>query len=395
MPTRIYLDHAAATPLDPRVLEAMHPYLTAHFANPSSPYAAGRDQHAALEAARKRIARTLGAKPAEIVFTSGSTEAANLAVLGVMQAHPNARAVASTIEHDTVLGPLAALERAGRQTGLITVQPSGVVDPGQVAAGITDLTVLVCVQYVNNEVGTIQPLARIAAEVQRIREDRIARGIILPLYLYCDAAQAGLQNLQVARLGVDMMSMGGAKLYGPPGSGFLYVRTGTKLAPVWFGGGQENGLRPGTENVAAAAGLATALEFVQTGRGAEAQRQAGLRDWLWGELQAKLPDLVLNGEARHRAAGFLNLTIPGADGEALVAHLDAAGVAVATGSACTAAHQDPSHVLLAIGRTPAEAASSLRLTLGKDTTKADIRRAAGEIVRTVARVRQLTAKHRV
>lgn len=387
--TTTYLDYAAATPLDPRVLKAMQPYGKGGFANPSSLHAPGRAARHELEAARARIAKALGAKPAEIIFTSGSTEAATIAIQGVARTRHTARLVASAIEHEAVQRCLAGMEAEGHQTGVITVGEQGVVQPDQVVAAIDDLTTLVCVQYANNEIGTIQPVAAIAAEIAKIRADREARGIIRPLYLYCDAAQAGLLGLQVARLGVDLLSLGGTKLYGPAGSGVLYVRTGVHLHPVVFGGGQENGLRGGSENLPAAVGLATALELIQADRAAEAKRQAALRDGLWQSLR-KLDGVTLNGSLKQRLAGNLNITVEGASGETLVAHLDAAGFAVATGSACSAANQEPSHVLLALGRTPQQAASSLRITLGRPTTKAEVTRLARALAVTIPRVRELS-----
>jgi len=388
----VYLDYAAATPLDTAVLKAMQPYLTERFANPSSLHTLGRQQQQALEAARKQVARALGAKPTEIIFTSGSTEAANLAVQGVAIAHPHRRLVATTVEHESVLGAVAERELLGSPAGRITIGDTGVVDPAAVAAAIDDLTVLVCVQYANNEIGTIQPLAKIAAELAVIRSDRAARGVTTPLYLYCDAAQAGLLNLQVARLGVDLMSMGGSKLYGPAGSGFLYVRTGVQLQPLAAGGGQESGLRSGTENLPAAVGLAAALERIQAGRQTEAQRQKSLRDSLWKELSRNIDGVELNGTMTPRLPGNLNIRLAGIDGETLVAYLDKEGFAVATGSACTAAHQDPSHVLTAIGLSIPEAESSLRITLGKKTTKAETQRFAKELVNQVAHLRTMAKR---
>jgi cysteine desulfurase len=387
--TATYFDYAAATPLDSRVLTAMQPYLKGVFANPSSLYVLGRQAHQELEMARKRIAKVLGAKPSEIIFTSGSTEAINIAIQGVARIRRNGRLVASTIEHEAVRACLAGMEAEGHQAGMITVGGDGLVQPLQVAAAIDDLTTLVCIQYVNNEIGTIQPITAIAAEVARVRADRVARGVTTPLYLYCDAAQAGLLNLQVARLGVDMLSMGGSKLYGPAGSGFLYIRTGTRIHPVLFGGGQESGLRGGTENLPAAVGLATALELIQANRSAEVKRQTALRDQLWQALGA-IKGISVNGDMKQRLGGNLNITVEGASGEALVAHLDAAGMAVATGSACTAAKQEPSHVLRALGLSPAQSQSSLRITLGYPTTKAEVARLVQALQTVISRVRELS-----
>jgi len=391
--TTIYFDYAAAMPPHPRVLKAMAPYFKSGWANPSSLHAPGRAAHQALEAARAGVAKALGAKPTEIIFTSGSTEAANMAIQGVAKLRRSGRLVASAIEHEAVLECLTAMEGEGHQTGIITVGEQGVIQAGQVTAAIDDLTTLVCVQYANNEIGAIQPIATITAEIAAIRADRESRRITTPLYLYCDAAQAGLLNLQVARLGVDLLSLGGSKLYGPAGSGVLYVRTGVQLRPVVFGGGQENGLHSGTANLPGAVGLATALEIMQSDRASEAKRQVVLRDGLWQALQ-KLPGVTINGSLKQRLAGNLNITIEGASGETLVAHLDAAGLAVATGSACAAANQDPSHVLMALGRTREQASSSLRITVGRPTTKTEVQQLHRALIKLVPRVRELSGHGR-
>lgn len=385
-----YLDYAAATPLDLAVLNAMQPHLTQEFANPSSLHRVGREQAKALESARVRVAKVLGAKPTEIIFTSGSTESAVLAITGVARAVPMSRLVVGSIEHEAVLNTVARLEDEGHQEGIIAVTADGLVSPEQVAAAVDDMTVLVCVQYANNEIGTIQPIGKIGAAIAEIRADRLVRGVTRPLYFYCDAAQAGSLNLQVARLGVDLMSLGGSKLYGPSGSGILYVRTGTELHTLGGGGGQESGLRGGTENVAAAVGFATALERVQASRTADIKRESALRDWLWKEIQHQLPEAIRNGAASPRLAGNLNFTIPGADGETLVAYLDKEGYAVATGSACTASNDKPSHVLLAIGCSTEAATSSLRITIGRPTTKTELQGFVKALVKIVPRVQELS-----
>jgi cysteine desulfurase len=390
-----YLDHAAATPMDPGVFKAMKPYITDKFANPSSPYAAGREASEALEAARKRISTVLGAKPLEIIFTSGSTEAANLAIMGVAAKFPYSRIVVSSIEHEAVLDCMAALERQGRLTGVLPVVSNGIMDPESVVAGVDDTTALVCVMYANNEIGTIQPLVKISQQIAQIRASRKERGITLPLYLYTDAAQAGDLNLQVNRLGVDMMSLGGSKIYGPKSSGFLYVRTGVDIEPLIYGGGQERGLRSGTQNVAAALGLATALELMQKTKDKEVKRQSALRDYLIGEIIKKIEGTRLNGDRKLRLASNINITIPGVSGESLVLYLDKAGYQVATGSACTAANEDPSHVLLALGLTKHQAESSLRITLGRSTTKQDLVGLVRALAAAVARLRELSGASKV
>jgi cysteine desulfurase len=387
---QISLDYAAATPLDTRVLKEMQPYLTERFSNPSALYAAGREQRTVLERARKDVAKVLGAKPAEILFTSGSTEGINLAIQGIANQYPHMRIVATTLEHEAVLDGLTRYQRQGRPVGVITVAESGVVDLAHIEAAVNDITVLVCVQYANNEIGTIQPISKIGGLVQSIRADRRARGITTPLYLFCDAAQAGLMSLQVSRLGVDLMSLGGNKLYGPHGVGALYVRTGVELQPLWFGGGQESGMRGGSENVAGAVGFGRALELMQSDRVKESKRLSELRDWLWKELKKNIEGVAINGTLSPRLPGNLNITVEGADGEQMVSHFDKEGFAVATGSACTASNQKPSHVLLAVGRSREQAQSSLRLSLGSSTTKKQLEAFVRTAKKVVPRVRQLT-----
>ncbi|HSX41277.1 MAG TPA: cysteine desulfurase family protein [Candidatus Saccharimonadales bacterium] len=391
MKKSIYFDYAAATPIDPAVAKVVEQTQKDFFANPSSLHTPGRLAGQKLAEARARVAKILGAKPAEIIFTCGTTEAANIAISGLAAAWPQTRILASAIEHEAVLATLDHLERAGRQVGKIPVTSDGIVKIDQVLASIDDLTSLVCVQYANNEIGSIQQIAKVSQLIAGIRVNRRERGITTPLFLYCDAAQAGMLSLQVSRLGVDLMSMGGSKLYGPSGSGFLYVRAGVKLEPVITGGGQEFGLRSGTPSVALAVGLAEALERQQARRTGESKRQQVLRDHLWQKIQ-KIEEAVLNGTLNSRLPGNLNVTFPGASGEELVSHLDAAGFAVATGSACSASSEEPSHVLRAIGRSVPEAEASLRLTLGQPTTKAEVDSLASILVKVVGRVRQLSGK---
>ena len=383
----IYLDYAAATPLSPEVLEVMRPHLSDRFANPASLHTPGRQQRAALEEARASVAKALGAKPAEIVFTGGSTEAAYLAIQGLQS--PPGKAVALAIEHRAVLAAAASLRQRGWEMETVPVEATGSVDMRRLAEAIDDDTSLVCMQYANNEIGTLQPLAKVAAMVKDIRKQRREHENQRGIYLYCDAAQAGYESLQVSRLGVDMLSMGGGKLYGPPGCGFLYAKTGTPLAPAMPGGGQEGGLRGGTPGVAAAVGLAQALELMQAGREHESRRLQELREELWEGVARAVPDAVRSGGSRHAVPGILNVTIPGIEGEAMVAHLDARGFALATGSACTAAHEDPSHVLLAIGRARDEASSSLRISVGRPTTREQVGRFVSALADTVETLRRL------
>lgn len=397
----IYMDYAAATPLDEQVLAAMTPYLTTKFANPSARYGAARLTGQALENARAGVAAVLGAKPTEIIWTAGGSEGDNLAVQGVLRAAAAALEgdsvepphwVTTAIEHHAVLEQVEPLRRAGFSCAVVPVGESGVVSPAALAAAITDSTVLVSVMLANNEIGTIQPVSDIAKAIAAVRADRVARGINRPLYLHTDAtAAANYLSLQVSRLGVDLMTLSGGKIYGPRGVGALYVRQGVGLEPLFYGGGQERGRRAGTENVAGAVGFAEALAAAQASRAAEAARLAPLRDATWRRLVAVIPGIMLNGSAKRRLPNNLNFTIPGADGSALVFYLDTAGIAAATGSACATDDLDPSHVLTAIGRDRADAAASLRLTFGRATTVADIDQLVETLPPIVARLRALAA----
>lgn len=388
--TPIYMDHAAATPLDKTVLAALRPYLEQQYANPSSLYEPARATRLAVETARRTVADILGAKPTEIIFTSGGTESDNLAVQGVLRAHPDAHWVMTAIEHDAVLACVEPLKREGHPATVVGVGRSGVVEVNAVENAVTDRTVLVSVMLANNEIGTLQPVAEIARSVRRIRLERVRRGVTTPLYLHTDAVQAANYiSLHVDRLGVDLMSLAGSKIYGPKGSGALYVRTGTIMDPLMFGGGQERGRRSGTENVPAIVGLAAALELVSAERSRESHWLAELRDDLLKQLQAAIPDLLLNGDPARRLPNNLNVTIPGVEGEGLVLYLANAGILASTGSACSTGSLDPSHVLLAIGRSPEQANSSLRLTFGRSTTADHIDAVIAVLPTLVRRLREL------
>ena len=384
---RIYLDYAAATPVDPAVERAMASFASEQFANPSSLYAEGRAARQALDDARHRIAGCLGAKTSEIVLTAGGTEAVNLAILSVGRQFPGAKVVTTAIEHQAVLGCVEALADEGHQTELVKVNNRGLVEPESIGRAIDDQTVLVCVGLANGEIGTIQPLAKIAAIIKKVRSDRVARGVERPIYLMSDAsATAGLVSLQVSRLGIDLLVINGAKLYGPKLSGALYVRAGTKLKPLIYGGGQEHGLRSGSQSVGLAVGLATAPELSEQRRAGETARLSELRDQLKAGL-LNIEGVTVNGSERHGLPNHLNVTIPGVSGEELVYYLDQAGLAVATGAACSAASDEPSHVLLAIGLLPEQANQSLRLTLGRPTTKSDVATGVKLVTDTVKRLR--------
>jgi len=372
----IYLDHAATTPLRPEVLDAMLPYLTEHHGNASSLHASGRRARQGLDEARERIAAILGAKPREIVFTSGGSEADNLAVKGAAWA-ASARGrhvVTSGVEHKAVLNSCAILQRSGFGVTQVPVDRYGRVNPADVEAAINDHTTLVSIMYANNEVGTIQPIAEIGAICRR-------RGVLF----HTDAVQAGgFLPLNVDNLGVDLLSLAAHKVYGPKGVGALFVRHGTALLPQVQGGAQERQRRAGTENVAGIVGFARALDLAQgdpSARDAENARLAALRD----ELLAALRDVAgvePTGHPVERLPHSASWVIDGIEGGDLVAALDLEGVEASTGSACTSGSVEPSHVLLAMGFDADRAHGALRLTAGRGTTPAGVESAA-DVLRTV------------
>jgi cysteine desulfurase len=373
-----YFDYAAATPLEPRVLAAMQPFWSERFFNPSATYAPAREVAVALEQARTRVAFWLGARPAEVIFTAGGTEANNLAIHGVMRhvGDVSANVVVSAIEHDAVLRPAA-----GYDWRSVVPAADGVIDPGAVQAAIDDHTVLVSIMYANNEVGTIQPIAKVAQHVKELRADRLRRGINRPLYLHTDACQAAnYLDLHAARLGVDLMTLNGGKIYGPKQSGVLYVRGGIELAPLLQGGGQEGGIRSGTENVAACIGLAAALDIVQEDRQTEVARLQKMQQQFITDITAKLPGVIINGSLKKRLPNNVHLTLPDTDNERVLLQLEAKGVLAAAGSACSASSQEPSHVLRAMGISDADAQASLRFTMGRQTSEADVHRAVSALV---------------
>lgn len=379
MNTPIYLDHAAATPMDPTVLEAMLPYFTDRFYNPSATYMAAVSVRKELDAARARAATVLGARPSEVFFTAGATEANNLVIRGVMQQFPEGNVIVSGVEHDSVL--LTARQYSCKEA---PVTPQGIVDINELTKLIDDSTVLVSVMYANNEVGSIQPVREMAHVVQQVRKDRQKQGSRLPIYLHTDAAQAAnYLDLHVARLGVDFMTLNGGKIYGPKQSGVLFADSHARLTPQIVGGGQERGLRAGTENIAGSIGVTKALELAQVHRDAETKRLKALQDLFFDLLEQRIPNIVVNGSRKTRLPNNVHITIPGTDNERILFALDDAGIMAAAGSACSASSEEPSHVLKAMGISDADAQASLRFSMGQSTTEDAIRRTVGTLTKII------------
>ena len=377
MSTPIYLDYAAATPLDERVFDAMRPYFSEEFYNPSAAYMKAREVRAALEDARHSLAMTIGGKRDEVVLTAGATESINIAFRGLLE--PGDQVVIGATEHPAVRSVAHAFdcsEAAATAKGIIT--------PEAVKAAITDQTKLVSVTAADSELGTIQLLPKIAEVVTMVRADRRSRGVSQPLYFHSDASQAaGAIDLHVARLGVDLLTLNAAKCYGPKQVGLLWAASHVRLKPFLLGGGQERGLRSGTENVAGAVGFAFALASVQKKRHTEGVRLRKMRDTLQRALAAELPALVINGSEKKRLPGYLHVSMPGLDAERVIFNLDAKGVMIATGAACAANKGTRSSVLEAVGMDEAYADGSLRISLGHQIALEDIDRVIPLIVAAI------------
>jgi len=390
---RVYLDFNATTPVEPEVLDAMLPYFSAEFGNAASIHTFGQKGRAAVETARESVAELIGARPQEIVFTSGGTESDNHAIFGVVEQsllpaslsrNSVPHIISTAVEHEAVLNTCQALEKVGSGVTYLSVDRHGLVNPDSVRRSIRPETVLITVMHANNELGTVQPLE----EIGRIASEA-------DVYFHTDAVQsAGKIPIDVNALGVDLLSISGHKLYAPKGVGALYIRGGTHLRQLLYGGHHQRGFRPGTENVPGIVGLGKAAELASKSLAQDNKRISALRDKLEQGLLARVPDSRVNGGAAPRTPNTTNLLFPGLEGEALVIALDLKGLACSTGAACSSGAVEPSHVLTAIGLPPEEARASLRFSLGRHTSAEDIEFALQVIPAAVAQLRELSPTYR-
>ena len=383
---RIYFDHNATTPVAPEVLAAMLPYLKEEFGNASSIHAFGQNARGAVERARSSVAALLGARAADIMFTSGGTESNNHAIFGAVAAAPGKakHVITSAIEHVAVLDTCKALAKSGVELTILPVDREGLVNPEHVRGAIRSETVLITLMLANNEIGTIEPIeeiGKIAAE----------KGIVF----HTDAVQAaGKIPVDVEKLGVNLLSISAHKFCGPKGVGALYIRKGTQLDPLLYGGHSERDRRPGTEDVAAIAGMGKAAELARIGMREENERIRGLRDRLERGLLERVPHSWVNGGRAPRVPNTSNMTFPFIEGEAMVIALDLKGIACSTGAACSSGAVEPSHVLVALGLAPEDARATLRLSLGHQTTEEEIDLALETIPPVIERLRQLSPTYK-
>ncbi len=380
---RIYLDNNATTRVAPEVLEAMLPFYGEVFGNPSSVHGYGQEAKEALDLAREQVADLLNSEPNEIVFTAGGTESDNLAIRGVMEAAPGTarHLVTSQIEHHAVIHTCQHLEKRGVEVTYLPVGREGVVDPEQVARAVRADTRLISVMVANNETGALQP-------VRQIGEIARERGVVF----HSDAVQAaGKIRLDTADLGVDLLTISAHKFHGPKGVGALFVRKGTRLRPLFYGGGHERNRRAGTENVPQIVGLGRAAELCRKSMDEEGKRVRRLRDWFEQEVRRRVPEVSVNGHNESRLCNTSNLRFAGAEAEGLIINLDLAGVACSTGSACSSGAIEPSHVLTAMGLSPAEAFECLRFSLSRDTSREDLARVLDLLPDLVARQREMSS----
>jgi cysteine desulfurase len=378
MSRRVYLDHNASTPVHPEVVAAMLPYFSDVFGNPSSVHGFGRDARAAVDAARDRVAEFLGARPEEVVFTSGGTESDNFGVKGLAWARGRGHVITSKVEHHAVLRSCEALEADGFAVTYLPVDGHGMVDPDDARRALRPDTVAITLMHANSEVGTIQPVGAIGA---------IAREAGVPFHV--DAVQTfGKIPLDVDAMHIDALSFSGHKIYGPKGIAGLYIRRGTKMVSIQHGGEHERRRRAGTENVPGIVGLGKAVEVRARDMRAEAPRVAALRDRMWDGIRARVPDVRLNGHPTERLPGTANICYRNVESESIVLGLDLRGVAVSAGSACTSGSVEPSYVLVAMGVALDWAMGAVRSSLGRGTTAEDVDYVVASVAEVVARIRR-------
>lgn len=366
----IYMDHAATTPVRPEVLDAMLPYFSTNFGNPSGIYGLAQESRKAIDVARETVAATLDARISEIVFTSGGTESDNTAIRGsaLALASTGRHIITTSIEHHAVLHTCHSLEQYGFDVTYLPVDAAGLIDPDDVGRAIDDETTLVSVMYANNEIGVVQPISEIA-DVVKAEARRRGRTIVM----HTDAVQAaGYLDLSARNIGVDMLSLSAHKFQGPKGAGVLYIRRGTPFEAQQTGGGQERQRRSGTENVPSVVGMAEALRLAESERNETVARVESLRDRIVEAILERLDGVRLNGHPSRRLANNVNFSFDRVEGEPILLGLDLAGISASSGSACSSASLEPSHVLTALGLTAEQAQGSLRLTLGKDNTEEDV-----------------------
>ena len=383
---RVYLDFNATTPVEPEVLDAMLPYFSAEFANAASIHTPGQRARGAVETAREQVAALIGARPQEIVFTSGGTESDNHAIFGIVEAASSheTHVVTGAIEHEAVLNACQELEKHGTRVTYLATDPDGQIDLAELRRAVRPETVLITIMHANNELGTVQPLE----EAGRIAKEA-------DVYFHTDAVQsAGKIPIDVNTLQVDLLSISGHKLYAPKGVGALFVRGGTRLRQLLYGGHHQRGFRPGTENVAGIVGLGKAAEIARKSLAEDTECVSALRDKLQHGLLQCVPQSRVNGGAARRTPNTTNLVFPGVEGEALLIALDLKGLACSTGAACSSGAVEPSHVLTAIGLPPEEARASLRFSLGRHTTEADVDFALRVVPAAVAQLRELSPTYR-
>ena len=397
MKKKIYLDYAATTPVDPKVAKAMAPYLKGAFGNPSSAHWFGQHTRVAIEKARGIVSSFLNTRPQEIVFTSGATEANNLAIQGLIRSRAleNKKArlqqklhiVTSQIEHESVLSPCEVLEQEGiADVTYVSVDKDGIVKVEDVKKAIKENTALVSIMYANSEIGTVQPIAEIGAMLQRYKIQDTKYKVLF----HTDAVQAAqFLDCNAQKLKVDLLTISSHKLYGPKGAGALYIKDGISLAPALYGGGQEQGMRSGTENTAAIAGMGAAIQEIQNPKSRiQAIKIRHMRDLLVRGILKNVKGTELTGSKEKRLANNIHITVRGLEGRDMVIALDQKGIAVSSGSACSEKNQEPSHVLLALGHSLEEASSGVRITLGKNTTKEEILKCMKAFILAVDQLRR-------